>query len=238
MAAISWMHACTRSASSGVLIWHLGENSLLAIFSYTKQFAKVRCSLDRLDGGNGDDLLYGGNGDDNSVISGGITTFDAGLFGGDGNDRLFGGDGNARLNGDGDLYGEVNDNLYGGNGNDSLSGDGIFSSSGKDSLYGGNGDDNLRGDGSDDRLYGEDGNDNLFSNGGNDTLIGGAGNDFLHGVGATTRSQDLGYGQIDTLTGGAGADTFTLEDYSGIGFARAPLYAGSGNKVMPYKSVG
>ncbi|HEY9781786.1 MAG TPA: hypothetical protein V6D09_16815 [Leptolyngbyaceae cyanobacterium] len=39
----------------------------------------------------------------------------------------------------------------------------------------------------------------------------------------------MGYGQIDTLTGGAGADTFTLEDYSGIGFARAPLYAGSGN---------
>lgn len=62
---------------------------------------------------------------------------------------------------------------------------------------------------------------NLFGNGGNDTLIGGAGNDFLHGVGATTRSQDLGYGQIDTLTGGAGADTFTLEDYSGIGFARS-----------------
>src|SRR4028118_1107437 len=45
MAAISWMHACTRSASSRVIIWHLGENSLLAIFSYTKQFAKVRCSL-------------------------------------------------------------------------------------------------------------------------------------------------------------------------------------------------
>ena len=44
MAAISWMHPCTRSASSGVIIWHLGENSLLAIFSYTKQFAKVRCS--------------------------------------------------------------------------------------------------------------------------------------------------------------------------------------------------
>lgn len=186
--------------------------------------------IDRLDGGSGNDLIFGGNGDDNLVITNDAIAFDGGLFGSDGNDYLFGGDGSDRLNGDGDLEGEGNDFLYGGNGDDSLNGDGIFSDGGNDNLYGGSGDDELRGDGGNDRLYGDSGNDSLFGNRGNDIVIGGEGNDVLQGVGSVGRSPDSGVDQIDTLTGNAGKDTFTLEDFAGLGFARGPLYVGSGNE--------
>ncbi len=113
---------------------------------------------------------------------------------------------------------------YGYGGNDSLQGN-----SGSDTLYGGSGDDTLWGsyypeDGND-YLSGETGNDTLFGSVGDDTLIGGRGNDGLYGgigndrlYGGAGNDTLLGGFLIlddpspdyDTLTGGAGADTFIL----------------------------
>ena len=88
----------------------------------------------------------------------------------------------------------VNDDLLGTEGNDFLSGD--------------RGDDDLFGLGGDDRLIGDRGDDNLFGGLGNDSLFGSAGDDFLWGV--DTASKQPGVGEIDTLTGGFGADVFVL----------------------------
>lgn len=88
-----------------------------------------------------------------------------------------------------------------------------------DSLLGKAGNDSLYGNAGNDRLNGGDGNDSLHGYKGNDTLLGGAGNDLLNGAGlaysSTTGPQSFGDGDIDTLTGGAGKDTFQLWGASG-----------------------
>jgi Ca2+-binding RTX toxin-like protein len=63
----------------------------------------------------------------------------------------------------------------------------------------------ISGNGFDNTLKGKDGNDNLYGFKGNDTLIGGNGNDRLVGT-------YNGKGEIDTLEGGAGQDTFVLHN--------------------------
>jgi Ca2+-binding RTX toxin-like protein len=75
----------------------------------------------------------------------------------------------------------------------------------------------LRGD---DMLNGGDGNDVLIGNSGDDTLIGGNGDDVLAGS-DNGRGAISDVGEIDHLTGGAGADTFVLGSISG------PLYRDS-----------
>lgn len=94
------------------------------------------------------------------------------------------------------------------------SNDKLFGKSGRDYIDGGRGD------------------DTLFGYKGNDTLVGGLDNDFLNGAGFaysdTTGSQSFGRGEIDTLTGGAGQDTFQLW----AGSARSGIHAyydGAGN---------
>jgi trimeric autotransporter adhesin len=67
------------------------------------------------------------------------------------------------------------------------------------------GNDLLRGGAGVDRLYGGSQNDTLIGGTGNDQLSGDAGNDALTGV---QLGAAAGRGEIDTLTGGAGADTF------------------------------
>lgn len=67
------------------------------------------------------------------------------------------------------------------------------------------GDDIINGTSSNDNLTGLGGNDILYGEGGNDLLNGGAGNDYLDGY-SSNRTE----GEVDTLIGGTGADTFVL----------------------------
>lgn len=78
-------------------------------------------------------------------------------------------------------------------------------SSGGRVFTGGSGNDTLNGQNTNDTLIGNGGNDTLYGEGGNDYLNGGAGNDYLDGYSSNPNSLDL-----DTLEGGAGADTFVL----------------------------
>lgn len=119
-------------------------------------------------------------------------------YGNDGDDYLWGSD--------------QNDALYGGNGQDTLKG-----WYGNDFLVG---DDLFSATAGNDTVYGEYGNDTLYGGSGNDNLYGGDGNDNLDG-GSSSPSD------IDTLTGGAGTDSFSLGyngsyttiDYLGSGYA-------------------
>ncbi len=141
------------------------------------------------------------------------------------NDTQLGGDGDDTLNG-----GFGNDTQLGGDGNDILNGDFDF---GSDRQYKGNfdfsdrnnrfnsdfgdknkkiKDDNLSNlvKGGNKNRFGSSffGSDDIqFGGNGNDTLNGGFGSDRLTGVG-----NNLGFGEIDRLTGGFGKDTFYLGD--------------------------
>lgn len=85
--------------------------------------------------------------------------------------------------------------------------------------------DKLFGQSGNDYINGRSGDDTLFGYKGNDTLVGGSGNDFLNGAGFTyndtTGPQSFGDGEVDTLTGGAGKDTFQLWG----GSARSGIHA-------------
>lgn len=93
------------------------------------------------------------------------------------------------------------DFIWGNGGSDDISG-----GSGNDTLRGWSGNDSLKGDAGNDQLFGEAGDDFLSGGTGNDQLVGGDGNDRLTGYGGS-------WTEKDTLTGGAGADTFVLGDY-------------------------
>jgi Ca2+-binding RTX toxin-like protein len=192
------------------------------VFSYLKRRNTMGIfgseANDWLFGGDGNDQIYGFSGDD--YLDGGAGN-DL-LVGDHGDDTLFGGDGDDILVG---MLGD--DFLDGGDGSDWF--DGFW---GDDTLFGGKGDDLLNGSFGNDLLNGGDGDDKLFgdlelfggdeysdnSGHGNDTLYGGIGNDFLDGgayndrlIGIDT-SVGYGVGEIDTLIGGAGKDTFVLGD--------------------------
>ncbi|GEM_PF-466376 len=100
----------------------------------------------------------------------------------------------------------------GAGGNDTIAGNG-----GRDELKGGTGNDTIDGGAGGDRLLGEAGQDELSGSLGQDALIGGANNDVLFGnsnrdvlIGVDPESAIAGRGEIDTLIGGSGSDTFAL----------------------------
>lgn len=129
----------------------------------------------------------------------------------------------------GDDYGGAgagNDTVRSGDGNDEFYGD-----DGKDIVYGGNGKDKLDGGDGQDTLHGNSDNDTLNGFFGNDSLRGGRGNDLLVGCPDFNRQDFSGVipGEIDTLNGGVGRDTFvalyTYDDNN-------PLTAGTTDYVL------
>lgn len=112
--------------------------------------------------------------------------------------------------------------INGDSGNNSLTG-----TTGDETLNGNAGNDTLNGGGGNDKLFGGDGNDWLASGSGNDTLDGGNGTDWLvfnSTAGATvdlrqTTAQNTGDGidtitNVESLSGGAGANHFTGNDFA------------------------
>jgi Ca2+-binding RTX toxin-like protein len=113
------------------------------------------------------------------------------------------------------------DVLQGLDGSDTLNGGYL-----QDDLSGGLGNDLLYGGYDNDFLYGEDGNDLLKGEEGADSLLGGAGDDILMGG-----VDDL---MVDTMTGGAGNDTYYL-GYSAIDIViDSGLAADVDTVIMPY----
>ena len=184
---------------------------------------------DQMTGGSGDDHLTADAGDDHLDGRAGDDSLDGGagqdvLHGGDGNDGLAGGDGDDSLWGD-----DGHDSLTGGASHDVLAGcegdDTAQGGEGNDLVSGGTGQDQLAGGAGDDTVLGGEGNDLVFGGTGTDEVDGGAGNDTLWGAapGVTDTDVDIlngGEGD-DTLHlgagdyghGGAGADSFTLQDF-------------------------
>ncbi|GAB4230964.1 MAG: hypothetical protein Kow00121_59670 [Elainellaceae cyanobacterium] len=111
-----------------------------------------------------------------------------------------------------------NDVIYGGGGSDRLYGD-----EGNDLIFGDQAFGGLSAPSGQDKLEGGDGDDWLYGGGGNDSLLGGRGKDYLDGAFGGSTSE------IDTLTGGADADTFGL-GYTGS--YTEVKYLGSGYAVI------
>ena len=85
--------------------------------------------------------------------------------------------------------------------------------SGNDHIYAGEGQDVVGGGEHNDLLGGDNGNDRLFGDSGNDTLYGAQYFDygfFAGGVYYPTDKAKFGKGEVDTLTGGTGNDSFVL----------------------------
>jgi Ca2+-binding RTX toxin-like protein len=174
----------------------------------------------RLEGRDGDDLLYGGNLDDQLIGNDGIDTIygEAGadtIWGGAGNDVIYGGDGNDLVFGQDDndfIHGNAGEDvIYGGGGDDWMLG-----GTGDDQLWGGAGNDTIFGNGDDDRLFGGDGNDTLYGGLGNNQLDGGTGVDDLHGSTGDDTFAVSNLGEADeTIDDSGGKDAIDLSNWSG-----------------------
>ena len=180
---------------------------------------------DYIDAGSGNDTLYGANGyfdaaKDTLIGSSGDDTYYA-----DVTDTIEDNIGYDRLHLIGsnhmteayylasgiealDVFGSHNEEIYAnsshnfiqirGFGTSALNNAAVDGLSGDDFMVGSSGYDYLRGGADNDVIYGGGGNDNLAGDGGNDSITG------------INWSGDNGVGQIDTLTGGSGNDTFRL----------------------------
>ncbi len=163
---------------------------------------------ERIDGTNGDDIIFAGAGDDTVYGHGGNDI----ICGFDGDDTIYGGDG------DDTVYGEADDDvLRGGYGNDTLEGgygiddakgewgvDLVRGGPGNDIVGGGPGDDRVEGGSGNDIVRGGPQNDDLWGNAGDDKLVGQMGEDVLHG--GTGRDNLQGNEHDDVLDGGPGND--------------------------------
>ena len=122
-------------------------------------------SIEKVETGSGDDVVFGSNtGDQIKTGSGNDVVYALGgsdiVYGQGGNDSIFGYDGI--------------DIVYGGTGNDMIGGGGDA-----DTLHGENGNDAINGDDGSDFIMGGDGNDRLRGGDGLDTINGGAGADVI-----------------------------------------------------------
>ncbi|MBW4491088.1 MAG: hypothetical protein KME12_25295 [Trichocoleus desertorum ATA4-8-CV12] len=192
---------------------------------------------DIIDGGSGSDLVLAGSGND--VIDGGAgNDFLNGDDNGDapGNDQIQGGTGNDFID-----AGGGNDVVFGGSGFDRISGqegaDLLFGDDGDDVLtgaegddiaYGGEGDDAVLGFANNDQVFGDSGNDIVSGGSGNDLVFGGFGNDTLIGFDIFSPQALVLLGEVDTLTGNQGRDTFVLAGTL-PGSAQSVFYTASGN---------
>ncbi len=178
---------------------------------------------DRIDGGAGDDSMFGGVGDDTYVVDStgdlvseatneGTDTVESSITYTLGanleNLTLIGTD---VINGFGN---SLDNNIIGNTGNNRLNG-----RAGNDNIDGGEGNDRIFAGRGNDNLNGSDGNDRIFGGRGNDSLNGGNGNDRL--IGVNSRSSSPGLGELDVLTGGAGADAFILGDEVEVFYAES-----------------
>lgn len=192
--------------------------------------------FDQLIGNNGNDTLVGGGGDDKLFAEESDTILgNDSLVGGDGNDlfwtyggkdTLIGGTGNDDLLLD--LRNATNNITYtvydpiAGSGTITDGAGNVITYSSIESFYllGGSGNDDLRGGINSDTLDGHTGNDTLTSGTGNDMLYGADGSDSLNGGDGSDRLYGGYYtsnnvGAIDTLTGGAGRDSYNFSSYLG-----------------------
>ena len=193
---------------------------------------------DVLDGGPGADVIHGGGGRDRadySARSAGVKVTIDGVAD----------DGEV---GEQDNVTAATEDITGGSGNDSLSGNAgsniLRGLGGNDSLYGREGDDVFIGGDGDDRQLGHDGNDRFLSEAGadgRDRIAGHGGLDHVDYSARTTAVSvdldsladdgapgegDLIWGDIETLSGGAGADRLT-----GNGAANR-LFGGAGDDAL------
>lgn len=180
--------------------------------------------------GPGDDQIYGGPGSDFVLAGSGNDFIDGGagndfLFGEDsssvdlpGNDQILGGSGNDFIDAGGgnDIVfgGSGFDRITGENGDDLLFGEGgsdvLTGARGNDIVSGGLGDDAVLGFEDNDSVFGDAGNDILSGGSGNDSVFGGTGNDTLIGFDIFSPQPLIIKGEVDTLTGNEGNDTFVL----------------------------
>ncbi len=114
------------------------------------------------------------------------------------------------------ITGNIKGNILDGRaGNDTIDGDdsgGIEAPlpDGDDSIFGGDGNDSIIGDGGQDTIDGQAGNDTINGGPGHDALTGGAGTDLILGDSGNDRFFAFD-GSIDTLYGGSGTDTATVD---------------------------
>lgn len=202
-------------------------------------------NANRIDGHEGNDILYGRDGDDELI--GGLGSDE--LAGGAGNDLLDGGDGTDLANYASATAGvqvalwqdAAQDTV--GAGVDTLIGiehligtafaDQLVGDEFSNFLTGGDGDDLLKGLEGDDALAGGEGNDELVGGIGEDFLLGEAGNDVL--IGAAGDDQLFGEDGDDYLQGGDGSDLIYADAGNDIilaGASNDTIYAGGNNDYI------
>lgn len=174
----------------------------------TLNFKKSSYKNNKLNGGNGNDVVYGG------------TNIDV-IHGNAGDDKLYGYNGNDKIYGD-----AGNDKLYGGNGDDLLNG-----GAGNDQLTGGKGKDKLYTGAGNDIVYfnSGDGADTLYKGSGADTL---RFNNFAN-ISKLKSGLKMSKSGNNLVIKYTSKDSVTLYNYfkSGVGTSVATLMAKDGKTI-------